>query len=154
MTSFKAANQSEATVNADPERIWAVLTDPTLLSRMTPYVRSIDVDGDRWRWNLSRVPVLSTAVTPSFTVVMTFQEPDRIDFAPAPEVSGENAAVSGTYRLEPVDQGTHLTVDLAVSVDLPLPRAARLPATTTMNLVMAHMGKRFSANLLSHLGAR
>lgn len=152
MNTFEATTHSEATVAASRERVWSALTDPVLLARLTPYVRSIDVDGHRWRWNLSRIPILGTAIAPSFTVVMTFEEPHRIEFAPAPEVSGEQAAVNGTYRLARVTGGTHLLVALTVRVDLPLPRAARRPAKVTMNLVMAFMGKRFSANLLRHLG--
>ena len=152
MNTFEATNRSTATVPAAQAEIWAALTDPALLARLTPYVKSIDVDGERWRWHLTRIPVLSTAIEPSFTVAMEFDAPDRIDFAPSPGARPEPAAVTGIYLLEPTDGGTDLAVELSVSVQLPLPRAARRPVTTSMNVVMAFMGKRFSVNLLRHLG--
>lgn len=151
MNLFEASNRSEAIVAASQKEIWAALTDPVLLAQFTPHLSSIDVDGDTWRWNLSRIPVLSTTIAPSFTVVMSFDEPTRIDFSPAPDSGTERAAATGTYILEHVDGGTHLLVDLKIGVRLPLPRAARHPVTATMTLVMAFMGKRFSANLLRHL---
>ena len=50
-------------------------------------------------------------------------------------------------------EGTHLKIDLGVRVDLPLPRLARSAVTTTMQGVLASMGKGFSAALLERLGA-
>jgi hypothetical protein len=109
------------------------------------------VDGDRWRWHLSRIPVLGVAVAPSFTEVMGFEEPSTITFEHDPARDDERAAVNGAYRLAPASSGTELAIDLAISVDLPFPALARPAVQTAMKGVVAVMGQRFSANLMRHL---
>ena len=47
MTTFSVRNRSAATVQATREDVWEVLTDTTLLPRLTPYLRAIDADDDR-----------------------------------------------------------------------------------------------------------
>ena len=47
------------------ELFWEVLTDPTLLPELTPYLHRIDVDGKRWTWNLTHIPVMSATVAPT-----------------------------------------------------------------------------------------
>ncbi len=152
MTEFTVRNVSSACVAAPREEIWAALTDPHLLPRLTPYLHEIDVDGDRWRWHLSRIPVLGVAVAPSFTEVMGFDEPSSITFQHDPARDDERAAVNGAYRLAEAASGTDLAIDLAISVDLPFPRVARPAVQTAMRGVVGVMGQRFSSNLVRHLG--
>ena len=152
MTEFTVRNVSSASVAAPREDIWAALTDPHLLPRLTPYLHEIEVDGDRWRWHLSRIPVLGVAVAPSFTEVMGFDEPSSITFQHDPARDDERAAVNGAYRLAEASSGTDLAIDLAISVDLPFPRVARPAVQTAMKGVVGVMGQRFSSNLVRHLG--
>jgi carbon monoxide dehydrogenase subunit G len=151
MTEFTVRNRSSAAVDAPREDIWAALTDPGLLPRLTPYLREIEVDGDRWRWHLSRIPVLGIAVAPSFTEVMAFDHRSSIAFEHDPAREDERAAVSGRYRLQEASSGTDLAIDLAISVDLPFPSLARPVVHTAMRSVVGAMGRRFSTNLVRHL---
>lgn len=155
MTRFSASNRSEAVVAAAREEIWAVLTDPGLLTQLTPLLQHVEADGDLWRWDLARIPVLGVAVAPSFTERMTFEPPSRIAFTHAPPTdASERGGVDGWYTLVDVDGGTLLSTALSVEVDLPLPRASSIAVRGVMRTVMARMGDRFGANLERHLGLR
>jgi carbon monoxide dehydrogenase subunit G len=149
---FRARNRSEAAMRSEPEAVWGVLTDPHLLARLTPYLERIDVEGDRWTWTLTRIPVLHVSVVPTFTEVMTFEEHTRIVFQHDPERPDERTGVEGLYTLEPRDGGTHVSIDLEVWTDLPLPRVSRRAVETVMHGVVAAMGHRFAHNMLRHLG--
>jgi len=151
MTRFSARDQSTEVVQADQSALWKALTDPDLLPRLTPYLHSIDADGNCWRWNMARIPVLGVSVAPSFTERMTFDEPRRIEFTHDPEQGQEKAGVEGTYELEEVEGGTRLSIDIDICVDLPLPGMARGAVERAMGGVIAAMGRRFAANLLRHL---
>ena len=151
MTRFTAHDRSTEVVKADQAALWKALTDPDLLPRLTPYLHSIDADGDRWRWNMARIPVLGISVAPSFTERMTFDEPRGIEFTHDPESGQEKAGVEGTYELEEVEGGTRLSIDIDICVDLPLPGMARGVVERAMGGVIAVMGRRFAANLLRHL---
>lgn len=153
MARFTSSTHSEAVVPAERAEIWKVLTDPALLPRLTPYLDKISVDGDHWRWEMSRLPVLSVSVAPAFTERMDFDPRDRIDFShEPPEGTQEKAAAEGTYTLEDAgEDGTELTIDLEITVDLPLPRAAAPAVRAVMGKVMDRMGEKFAANLMAHL---
>ena len=151
MARFTASDRSTEVVPADRAALWAALTDPDLLPRLTPYLHSIDADGERWRWNMARIPVLGVSVAPSFTERMTFDEPRRIEFTHDPESGQEKAGVEGTYLLEEVEGGTRLSIEIDICVDLPLPAVARGAVERAMRGVIAVMGRRFAANLLRHL---
>ncbi len=100
--------------------------------------------------------MLSTSIAPQFTERMTFAEPERIVFThEPPSGSRERAGAEGRYDLVEVadDPGsTHLTIDLQITVDLPLPRASGPAVRTVMKQVVARMGDRFADNLYDHLG--
>jgi carbon monoxide dehydrogenase subunit G len=154
VTRFSARDRSTEVVQADQGALWKALTDPDLLPRLTPYLHSIDAEGDLWRWNMARIPVLGVSVAPSFTERMTFDEPRRIEFTHDPESGQEKAGVEGTYELEGVEGGTRLAIDIDICVDLPLPGMARGAVERAMRGVIAAMGRRFAANLLRHLSDR
>lgn len=154
MPWFETSTESEATVPATPEAIWEVLTDPDAVARLTPLVEHIEADGDLWRWQMARVPVLGVSLTPAFTEHMQFQQGRRIDYTHTPPDGGrEHAGVDGWYELRGTDRGTLLGVGLTVKVDLPLPRLSGPAVRTAMRTVMAGIGTGFSRNLLRHLGA-
>jgi hypothetical protein len=46
---------------------------------------------------------------------------------------------------------TDLSIELAITVDLPFPRLARPAVQAAMRAVVATMGVRFSHNLVRHL---
>jgi carbon monoxide dehydrogenase subunit G len=151
VTAFTVSTSSEELVTSGRQEVWAALTDPELLARLTPYLRRIDAEGDRWTWHLVRIPLLGSMVSPSFTEVMTFDEPSRIDFVHDPARTDEQAGVEGRYLLEEVDAGTHLSIELAITVDLPFPKLARPAVQTAMRAVVAAMGARFAHNFVRHL---
>jgi carbon monoxide dehydrogenase subunit G len=151
MTEFTVRNRSSATVHATAGDVWAALTDPLVLTRLTPYLREIEADDDLWTWHLGRVPVLGIGVAPSFTEVMSFDEPTSITFTHDPERPRERAGVDGEYHLTPSGSATALAIDLTITVDLPFPKVARPAVQTAMRGVVAAMGARFSANLTRHL---
>lgn len=157
MNRFRARTSSEAKLRSAPDRVWDVLTDPELLPVLTPYLKRIEVDsshddGDRWTWHLTRIPVMSATVTPTFTEVMTFDKPTHIGFAHDKTKPGERTGVEGNYELTPDGAGTKVAIDLEIWCDLPLPKLSRLAVETVMHGVVAAMGRRFSANMLRHLG--
>ncbi|MFY0408084.1 CoxG family protein [Solicola sp. PLA-1-18] len=153
MARFTTSQESAAVVAASREDVWAVLTDPELLTRLTPFLKRIDADGDVWRWQMSPIPALGVTFVPAFTEKMSFDEPRRIDFVHAPP-SGtrERSGVDGWYRLEEVDGGTSLATRLEIEVDLPLSRLAKPAVTRVMDGVLGPMGSRFASNLCDHLG--
>ena len=155
MTSFSVSTASTATVDADRQRVWAALTDPDLIVRLTQYLSRIDAAHDqgveRWTWHLVRIPLLGSMVSPSFTEVMTYDEPSRIDFVHDPERTDEKAGVDGRYVLKEARQGTELSIELSITVELPFPKLARPAVHAAMRAVIATMGARFSHNLVRHL---
>jgi carbon monoxide dehydrogenase subunit G len=153
MATFSARNQSRAVVPADRSAIWDALTDPILLTKLTPLLSGIDADGDRWRWQLGRISALGVTVSPVFTEQMRFEPKSLIEFShQAPPKSREYAGASGSYRLTEVAGGTELAIDLTLTVELPLPRLAAGAVERVIAATMARTGDRFSKNLLRHLG--
>ena len=97
MTSFTVSNHSAATVTADVDAVWAALTDPTLLARLTPFLHRVTPEGeDHWVWQMAKVPVLGRTYSFTFRERMAFDEPRRIEFThdPAPGAK-ESAGVEG-----------------------------------------------------------
>jgi carbon monoxide dehydrogenase subunit G len=152
MTCFSATNHSQAVVGADRQQVWSALTDPGLLPRLTPLLRSIDADGDVWRWHLAKLTVLGIGIAPVFTEKMTFDEPNRIDYEHRPPGRSERAGADGWYKLSYQDGGTRLEIKLTMHVDLPLSRLAGPAVTKVMSAMMQRTGERFATNLLNHLG--
>jgi hypothetical protein len=153
MATFRARDRSSAVLRSERSEVWAALTDAALIAKITPYVTSIDVDGDRWVWRMGTIPVLGISVAPQFTEVMEFRPEDRIDFHHDPDRPDEMTAVEGTYLLEDhPDGGTDVSIDLQIATHLPLPGLARPAVERVMAGVVKHMGTVFSRNLLKHLG--
>ncbi|HEV7173210.1 SRPBCC family protein [Pedococcus sp.] len=153
MTDFTASKRSTAEVPFARDAVWQVLTDARQVARLTPMVRSIEPHDDLWVWKLAPIEVLGRSVGLSFTEQMTFTPQERIVYTHTP-ASGERAGVEGTYVLASSGQGTRLTIDLGVSVDLPFPRLARPAVQTSMHAVIAAMGAGFAHNLDRHLRSR
>lgn len=153
MTRFTATTESEAVVPAPRTDIWAALTDPELLPRLTPLLRRIDARGDTWTWHMAKISALGVSISPSFTERMRFAEGHRIEYTHEPP-SGvrERAGAEGWYDLSDTADGTALKISLTLEVDLPLPRRAAPAVRRVMETTMNRMGDRFSANLLRHLG--
>ena len=154
MTRFTASNKSDATLKSSRKDVWVALTDPELLPKLTPYLNRIDVEGDRWTWHVTKVPILGKSIGSTFTEVMTFDEPKHIGFAHDAERTEETTEVNGEYHLEEAGSGTHVAIELGVTVELPFPRAMRRPVEGAIATVMAGMGRRFARNLLRHLGEK
>ncbi|WP_110182774.1 hypothetical protein [Nocardioides solisilvae] len=150
MTEFTARKTSEAVVRHDRRRVWDVLVDPALVAGMTPMVSGIAADGDHWRWSLSRIPVLGRHYDLHFTELMTFEPHDTITFEHAPR-GPERAGVDGHYALADTPGGTALAIDLAITVDLPLPRLSRPVVQTAMHGALEVMGAGFARSLERHL---
>ncbi len=152
MATFRARDRSSAVLRSPRSEVWAALTDADLIAKMTPYVTSIKVDGDRWVWRMGTLPVLGISVAPKFTEIMELEPEDRIVFTHDPARSEEMTAVEGTYVLVDHDGGTEVSIDLQIACTLPLPGLARPAVERVMAGVVKHMGTVFSRNLLKHLG--
>ena len=153
MSRFSATTENEAVVPADRADVWAVLTDPDLLVRLTPLLERIDADGDRWTWQLTRISALGVGITPRFTERMFFDEPRRIEYRHEPPAgSTERTGADGWYEMADDPDGTRLAISLTLTVELPLPRTAGPAVRAVMSRMMVRTGDQFSANLLEHLG--
>ena len=153
MATFRARDRSTAVLRSPRSEVWAALTDAALIAKITPYVTSIDVEGDRWTWRMGTIPVLGLSVAPKFTEVMELHPQDRIVFTHDPERPDEMTSVNGTYDLtDHADGGTDVSIDLQIACNLPLPGLARPAVERVMAGVVKHMGTVFSRNLLKHLG--
>ena len=156
MNQFSATTESVAVVDAERPRIWAALTDPVLLPRLTPLLKDIDADGDVWRWHMMSISALGVSIAPSFTERMHFTNGPttgeiRYEHQP-PAGTTERAGADGWYRLTDLDGRTRLEISLTLHVELPLPRAAGPAVRKVMSGTMARTGEKFAANLLQHLG--
>lgn len=153
MTVFRHTTDDDAFIAAPRHEIWRALTDPDLLPRLTPLLRSIRADGDTWRWEMVRIAALGVAIEPFFTEAMSFTPERRIEFHHAPPAgTRERTGAEGWYRLADADGGTRLSIMLTYSVDLPLPRASGLAVRGVMRTMMDRTGDRFAKNLAQHLG--
>jgi carbon monoxide dehydrogenase subunit G len=153
MNRFSATTASEAVVAADRSAVWAVLTDPELLSKLTPLVNRIDANGDIWCWHLGRIAALGVSVRPFFTERMRFEQERRIQYThEPPRGTTERTGVDGCYELSDAPGGTRLAIGLTVHVDLPLAKIAGPAVTKVIKTTMGRTGDRFSANLLRELG--
>ena len=153
MAIFSARNISASTVPVTADRIWAQISDPVSLTALTPLVRSIVVQGELWRWQLSGIEALGISVAPEFTERMELIEPRLIRFSHQPSVDEhERAGADGTYELTPQGDGTRLKVDIALKVELPLPRLSAGAVERVMKASMQRTGKRFAFNLYHRLG--
>ncbi len=150
MARFRATTRSEADIDATRDDIWAVLTDPAKIARLTPLVRKIDVHDDTWVWHMSEVKALGVGITPIFTETMTFTDRQRIEYTHAKP--DERVGVDGWYEITDAAHGIHLAIELTVSVELPLPHLSSPGVTTVMKKTMQSMGDRFAVNLCSQLG--
>jgi carbon monoxide dehydrogenase subunit G len=153
MTRFTATTESEAIVPAARKDIWAALTDPDLLPRLTPLLRRIDADGDTWTWHMTKISALGVSISPSFTEQMRFDDGHRIEYThQPPSGTRERAGAEGWYDLSDTPDGTSLKISLTLEVELPLPRRAAPAVRRVMQATMNRMGDKFSTNLLRHLG--
>lgn len=153
MATFSARDISASTVPVTADRIWAQISDPASLTALTPLVRSIVVEDGLWRWQLSGIEALGISVAPTFTERMEFVEPRLIRFsherAPGER---ERAGADGTYELTQTGDETELKVDIALTVELPLPRLSAPAVERVMKATMQRTGKRFAVNLYHRLG--
>lgn len=153
MASFSARNISASTVPVTADRIWAQISNPASLTALTPLVRSIVVEGDLWRWQLTGIEALGISVAPTFTERMEFIEPRLIRFNhETANGERERAGADGTYELTPRGDETELKVDIALTVELPLPRLSAAAVERVMKASMQRTGKRFAVNLYHRLG--
>ena len=153
MATFRARDRSSAVLRSARSEVWAVLTDADLIARMTPYVTSIDVDGDRWTWRMGTIPVLGSSVAPTFTEVMELHPEERIVFTHDPAKPDEMTSVMGTYLPSAL---AGCAPDARIYPQRPCTRPRRggpsPPVERVMAGVVKHMGTVFSRNLLRHLG--
>lgn len=147
MTWFSHRVRSSDVVRAPREEIWDVLSDPDLLARMVSRVDRIEADGDRWCWVLRGIDALGIRFEPSFTEQMRFEDQRTIEFTHAPQGSRERAAADGRYDLADAEDGTEVSIDITLKVDLPLPRAMRPAVEGVMAREMDRTGDHFADQL-------
>jgi carbon monoxide dehydrogenase subunit G len=150
---FSATTTSEAVVAAPREDIWAAITDPNVLPKLTPLLRHIEAEDDLWRWDLARINILGIVVDLSFTERMSFVPDERIEYTHEPPAGAhEWASAEGWYQLTDHQAGTHLAISITLSVELPLARLMAPAVETVIRTSMAVTGSRFASNLDQHLG--
>jgi len=154
MAWFSSRNISLSTVPVALETLWPLITDAETLASLTPLIRSIEAEGDHWRWTLEGIEGLGLNVEAVFTERMEFVEKSQIVFSHDPPAGQrERAAVEGVYDFVGIDSdATELKVDLTLLVELPLPRLSRMAVEPVMHATMRATGQRFAANLYKHLG--
>ena len=153
MPVFSASKRSTAVVPHPRDAVWAVLSDAKLVAKLTPMVRSIEDHGETWLWKLSPIEVLGKSIGLSFTERMGFTPKERIVYTHAPK-GDERAGVEGVYALTDSGDGTRLSIELGVEVDLPFPRIAKPAVQASMQAVIAAMGVGFARNLERQLKSR
>lgn len=153
MAWFSSRTISASTVPVASNRIWDVLTDPTVLAELTPLVQSIEASGSRWLWTLNGIEALGVKAEAAFTERMEFIDGRRIVFAhDPPSGSNERASVDGVYDLVPAGpETTDLRIDLTLAVELPLPRLSRFAVEAVIHSTMRLTGQQFAANLYERL---
>ncbi len=155
VNSFTSSRHDTAEVRSSVDEVWALLVQPQVLVRHTPFLHAIDDLGDgRWVWRVGGIRYPGGVFTTSFTERMTFDEPRSITFRHEAASRHEHAGAEGRYDLARLDQGTRLEIEVGVTARLPVPRAGRRVVVTAMDLVLAQMGKAFAAGLLRDLGER
>ena len=155
LNSFTATRHDVAEVRSSVDEVWALLVQPDVLVRHTPFLHAIDDLGDgRWVWQVGGIRYPGGVFTSSFTERMSFDEPRRIDFVHEPASEHEHAGAQGSYVLTPRAEGSTLDIELGVTVRLPAPRASRPVIVKAMDVVIGQMGKAFAHGLLSELGER
>ena len=154
MSRFRSRNYSVATVPADVDSLWSVVTDTATLAELTPLVAHIEAHGDRWSWTLIGVHALGVSVAPTFTERMIFEPQRRIVFQHDPPTGvHERAGADGVYELVEVDPSTtRLSIDITAWVELPLPSLARRAVEGVMATTMRRAGDAFARRLYRHLG--
>ncbi len=157
MTTFERRTNTTAIVPASRQAIWEVLSDPDALAELTPFVAGITAHPTKgatamWDWQLAGFRALGICVAPTFHEEMTFEEGRHIGFRPTGTDEGQ-AGATGTYDLaDASDDATELSIDITITVDLPLPRLARGAVEKVMASTMARTGDRFAKNLYARLG--
>ena len=99
MTVFSASKRSTAVVPHPRDAVWDVLSNATLVARLTPMVRSIDDHGATWLWKLAPIEVLGKSIGLSFTERMDFSPKERIVYTHAPRVTNAPASRAPTCWL-------------------------------------------------------
>ena len=155
LNQFTSSRHDVAEVRSSADQVWALLVQPSVLVRHTPFLHAIDDLGDgRWVWQVGGIRYPGGVFTSSFTERMTFDEGRRIDFVHEPASDREHAGAQGSYLLTPGETGCTLEIEVGVTVRLPAPRASRAVIGTAMDVVIGQMGKAFARGLLEELGER
>jgi hypothetical protein len=158
LNQFTSSRHDVAEVRSSVDEVWALLVQPAVLVRHTPFLHAIDDLGDgRWVWRVGGIRYPGGVFTSSFTERMTFDEPRSITFSHEPASRHEHAGAEGRYDLSPARDGgagARLEIALSVTARLPAPRAGRALVGKAMDLVLAQMGRSFAHGLLAELGER
>jgi carbon monoxide dehydrogenase subunit G len=155
LNSFTATRRDVAQVRASVDEVWALLVQPEVLVRHTPFLHAIEDLGDgRWRWEVGGIRYPGGQFTTSFTERMTFEPGRRILFRHEPVSSHELAGAEGRYELSAAGSGTTLEIEASITARLPAPRRAAPVIRKAMDVVIGQMGRAFAAGLLKDLGER
>lgn len=143
LNSFTGRLHAEADVDGTCEDVYAVVSEPSFISRSTPFIRQVvDLGGDRWRWDIAGIRYPGGSFTAALTEAMTFEPPHRITFRHDPEGT-ELAGAEGAFTLTPEPGRVHLAIEVAVSARIPAARRSAPIVEGAMHVVMGLMRDRF-----------
>lgn len=153
LNSFTSTRRDVATVRSSVDEVWALLAQPEVLVRHTPFLHEIEDLGDgRWRWHVGGIRYPGGTFTTGFTERMELDPGRSIRFRHEPASGRELAGAHGHYALTPAGTGARLEIEVAITIRVPAPKRGGPLVRTAMDVVIGQMGRAFAAGLLRDLG--
>jgi carbon monoxide dehydrogenase subunit G len=126
MVMIETRAEASVTVEASPERAFALVRDVPAAGAFIPGVVRIEpVGDDTYRWQLQPRRGVGTTFTPDYVCRYTDNGRDEVSFQ---TVEG-NVNVRGTWRVTPSGAGARITLSVHSEVDVPVPRLMKKPAS-------------------------
>lgn len=136
-------------IAAERERVHQTVADTPTVAELIPRVQTATPLGpDTWRWTLEEHHALGHTVQPAFTVRIEDHAPSGVRFVHQPDPGAPDGRAGGGITLVAASsEATTATVDVEVSLDLPIPRLIRGAARALIELEVRRSVDRFLAAL-------
>lgn len=147
MMAVDAEVHRSATLPAERGRVWEELADVSQLDRLMPDVETYEEVDHGWRWELEPRRVMGYRIQPRFTVTYQVSPTDRLGFEHVSGERGDTADSHGSFSLRDVADGTEVTVELAVRLDVEVPSVFRAAVREILREEIREMADGFLDNL-------